>query len=249
MLRGLSASGVFLSGGTTVCPACELEHLRTPGGSCPNTNCPRHTVIDADFDRIFLAAHPYSLLSWAQGWTLFRAVTRAPVGAIAELGVYKGGSAMMLAAADPARHLHLFDTFTGHPAVWHRAHDRPGSHSPGSLGDTSVVEVAQRLTGMGAQVELYPGTFPLSFKDCIEDRFAVVHIDVDLWASAKAGLAIFGEALVPGGILVMDDFGTDECPGVKEAVMEYLDLYRERFIVSLTVYPTYQAILQKVSEE
>src|SRR6267142_3065515 len=98
------------------CPACELEAQPLFGGFCPNNNCPRHLLVYPTYDRLFALAHPYSLLSWAQGYTLYQAAQRAPLeGDFAELGVYKGGSALILHLADDTRTLNLFDTFAGHP--------------------------------------------------------------------------------------------------------------------------------------
>jgi len=56
---------------------------------------------------------------------------------------------------------------------------------------------------------------------------------------------VFGERLVPGGILVMDDYGTDECPGVIEAVEAWALVQGDRFTIERTAYPTYQAIITK----
>lgn len=239
------------------CPACALV-AEMPDGTCPNNNCPRHAIVDPAFDRIFGLAHPWSLLSWVQGYTLFRAARRVPAGAFAELGVYKGGSALMLHLADPSRPLHLFDTFAGHPPLWDYRHDRPGSHQPGTLGDTDAEVVRARLAAAGAQVELWVGTFPESLQrpelvgDVAYGRtlppLALVHVDVDLWASARAALLVFGRHLVRGGQLVLDDYGTDECPGVVQALDEYLVMHDQEFTVERVQHPTYQAVLTRVAE-
>lgn len=233
------------------CPACELA-AEMPDGTCPNNHCPRHWIVNPDVDRIFTLAHPFSLLSWAQAHTLYTCAQRVPtIGDFGEFGVYRGGSALMLHLASPERTLHLFDTFAGHPPLWSAEHDHPGSHQAGTLGNTSTAAVWELLTAQGATVQLWPGIFPASLEQ--ETRtlppFALVHVDVDLWASATAALRIFGEQILVGGMLVMDDFNSEECPGVLEAVEEYLytDEYpKGRWMVERTQYPTYQAVLTKV---
>lgn len=223
-----------------------------PDGTCPNNHCPRHRIVNPEVDRLFVLAHPYSLLSWAQAYTLYRCAQRVPViGDFAEFGVYRGGSAMMLHGAGPERTLHLFDTFAGHPPLWDAGHDHPGSHQAGTLGNTSPETVWERLQAQGASVQLWVGTFPDSVMADPRPlpRLALVHVDVDLWASAKAALMLFGEQIVMGGILVMDDYNSEECPGVLEAVEEYLHMEeypKGRWMVERTQYPTYQAVLTKV---
>ena len=230
------------------CPACELVAVPLFGGFCPNNQCPRHLTVHPTYDRIFALAHPWSLLSWAQGFTLFGAAKRVPLdGEFAEFGVYRGGSALILHHSDPDRLLNLFDTFEGHPNVHNLQHDRPGSHLVGTLGNTSQEAVAQVLydQGRGTGVRYWKGVFPDEIPVEQIPPLALVHVDVDLWASATAALAVFGERLVPGGILVMDDYGTDECPGVIEAVEDWATAQGDRFTIERTAYPTYQAIITK----
>jgi O-methyltransferase len=187
------------------------------------------------------------LLSWAQGYTLYQAAQRVPLeGDFAEFGVYRGGSALILHLADDARRLQLFDTFAGHPPIHDARHDRPGSHQAGTLGDTSPEQVMRLLGGHGAtHVRLWRGLFPDDHDVEQIPPLALIHVDVDLWKSARDALRIFSERLVPGGMFVMDDYGGDECPGVWEAVEEFAAAHAEHFTIERTSYPTYQAIFTK----
>lgn len=229
------------------CPACELVAVPLFGGFCPNNNCPRHMTVHPTYDRIFGVAHPYSLLSWAQGYTLFTAAKQVPLeGDFAEFGVYRGGSSLILHLADDRRALHLFDTFAGHPPRHDAKHDRPGSHQAGTLGNTSPEQVARLLEDHGTtRVELWQGIFPDDHDTDLIPPLALIHVDVDLWKSARDALRIFTAKLVPGGMFVMDDYGGDECPGVWEAVEEFAMTHTEQFTVERTAYPTYQAIFTK----
>jgi len=204
-------------------------------------------MVHPTYDKIFAKAHPYSLLSWAQGYTLFQRAREVPLeGDFAELGVYRGGSALILGLSDPDRVLHLFDTFQGHPDLHNADHDRPGSHLVGTLGDTNAAAVVELLKEHGVERgQCWVGTFPYAVDVSLMSRFALVHVDVDLWASATAALHIFPDKLVPGGVLVMDDYHTDECPGVLEAVEAWARLHQTEYIIERTAYPTYQAVIVK----
>jgi len=144
-------------------------------------------------------------------------------GAFAECGTYRGGTAYLLAAmlrdaGAGDRPLHLFDTFAGFPdsAVFERDSLRPGEWS-----DTSVREVASLLAPF-PNVRIHPGEIPGTFAHVRDERFAFVHVDVDLYPSTRDCCAFFYERLVSGGVLVCDDYGfADFRLAAKAAVDEF----------------------------
>lgn len=140
-------------------------------------------------------------------------------GEVLELGVYKGGSALVLQRAAPTRQLHLFDTFSGHPDV-DRFHDDRSAHPVGRFSDTNVNEVAALFRG--APVAIHRGVFPWSAKYWHPaPRLVVVHIDADLYESVRAACELLWPWMVPGGVMVFDDYGFPDCPGAKRAVDEW----------------------------
>ena len=86
-----------------------------------------------EFRRLYAQAEPRTLVGKARCLWLWRLAkfTAGKEGEIAEVGVYKGGTARILARACPQKTVHLFDTFAGMPEV------RPeiDSHKPGDFGD------------------------------------------------------------------------------------------------------------------
>jgi O-methyltransferase len=52
--------------------------------------------------------------------------------------------------------------------------------------------------------------------------YFLVHIYTDIHSSIAECLRYFYPRLVPGGIIVVDDFGAKKCPGVARAVHECL---------------------------
>lgn len=143
------------------------------------------------------------------------AVAHVP-GPVAELGVYRGGSAALIAGCLPMRDLHLFDTFVGLPAEARSGRDRLEA---GKFGDTSEATVAERLQGY--IVHLHAGLFPESAEGLEDLRFALVHIDADYYHSTRDGLWWFGERIVPGGVMLLDDWQQEDTPGVTQAVTDF----------------------------
>jgi hypothetical protein len=152
-------------------------------------------------------------------------------GDVAELGVFRGGTAKLIGHFAPGARLHLFDTFTGipeddaAPAGHHRRGDFP----------SDVEDVRRYLSNPNAifRVGVFPATAP---RDGV--RFRLVHIDGDILQTTEAALDWFGRRMVPGGIIVLDDFEWENCPGVATAV-------RERFAESrIEVRAKYQAVVR-----
>lgn len=139
-------------------------------------------------------------------------------GDLAEFGVYRGGSAKLLASLKGQRQLHLFDTFEGMPA----ARADVDHHRAGDFADTSLEAVREYLRPF-PKVEFYRGRFPESARGLAATpiRFSFVHLDVDLYESTKAGLAFFYPRLVAGGVLVSHDYRSRWCPGVRRAFDEF----------------------------
>ncbi|MEX2630114.1 MAG: TylF/MycF/NovP-related O-methyltransferase [Tistlia sp.] len=140
-------------------------------------------------------------------------------GSFAELGVYKGCSAKILNHLAPDRPLWLFDTFEGFPLE--HARDDPSSAEAGGLA-ASLAEVRD-FVGAAPDIHYCQGVFPETAAQVPEsERFALVHLDADLYAPTKAGLEFFYPRLVRGGILILHDYHSGLWPGVTSAVDEFL---------------------------
>jgi O-methyltransferase len=130
-------------------------------------------------------------------------------GHFAECGVYRGGSAFLIAstlagnAATNDRQLHLFDTFEGMPST---ANTDPSGIKEGRFGDTSLGAVQEYLKEFPF-VRFHPGYIPTTLEPVTDSRFAFVHIDVDLYQTTKDCLAFFYDRMVSGGVMVFDDYG------------------------------------------
>jgi O-methyltransferase len=163
-------------------------------------------------------------------------------GASAECGVRFGKSSFFIlnGLRDRDRPHHLCDSFEGlsEPAevdaeTWAR---REGWRA----GDLAVDErVTRRQLRDFPQCRFHRGWIPDCFAD-IEDReFALVHVDVDLYAPTLAAFEYFHPRLVPGGVMICDDYGFVSCPGARKAVDEYFDGQRDAVIE----LPTGQALI------
>jgi len=149
-------------------------------------------------------------------------------GDIAEIGVYKGGTAKLLALTCTSKDVCLFDTFQGMPPK-----DDPSidMHKEGDFNDTSLEAVQSALSDC-ENVKFYQGTFPDTIDETISEKFSLVHSDVDLYQCNIDVLEYFYPRMVDGGIIVFDDYEWKGCPGIKKSLDKFLSDKPEKLKVS-----------------
>ena len=140
-------------------------------------------------------------------------------GAVMEFGCFRGHTALHLAetmrSLGDSSKLYLFDSFEGLPesaapedADW-RAGDLAADHQ----------EVVLRFRKFG-NVEVVKGFFAdvLSGFPNVACKFA--HVDADLYVSIREVSEWLLERIVPGGMVIYDDYGFASCEGARKAVDE-----------------------------
>ena len=70
-------------------------------------------------------------------------------------------------------------------------------------------------------IKTYKGWIPSRFAEVSNSKFSFIHLDVDLYQPTLDSLNFFFERLVPGGILVCDDYNSSQFPGAKNAWDHY----------------------------
>ena len=137
--------------------------------------------------------------------------------------------------AGRARRHHIFDSFEGlsEPS----GPDRPSDARAWAWqrGDLSVpIETVRQNLRRFDFVAYHRGWIPERFHEVAERRFCFVHVDVDLYQPTRDSIEFFYERLVPGGVLLCDDYGFTTCPGARRAFDEFVADKPERSVVHLT---------------
>ena len=198
---------------------------------------------------------PFTMTSTERLYALYAAcnhvVDAGLPGAFVECGVWRGGSAMMMALCLKDRgiidrDIFLFDTFEGMPVPEgvdrsFAGEDARGTFEATRTGDDAsdwcyspLDEVKRNMLSTGypadrihlvkGKVEdTLPGGFPGS-------TIALLRLDTDWYASTRHELIHLYPKLVEGGVLIIDDFGHWE--GAKKAVIEYFDEHRPGILLN-----------------
>ncbi len=157
------------------------------------------------------------LLDEVEAIQIFRSIrqTSKIEGDIAEVGVFRGGSAKLICEAKETKNLHLFDTFKGLPALTREDSPRLFYENQFSASYDEVTHYLQNYQ----DVYFYKGLFPSTAGPIAHKNFSFVHIDVDLYEATLECIKFFYPRLNKGGILISHDYGF--ASGVKKAFDEF----------------------------
>ena len=179
---------------------------------------------DADFQAAFADIREHTLVDHFRCyelWQLIEQTAHLP-GDILEVGVWRGGTGCLMARRvqmlGSQAKVVLCDTFSG--VV--KAGAKDGAYRGGEHADTSLDIVNDLASRMGlANVETLIGIFPEETGERIADRrFALCHIDVDVYQSGLDVLEWVWPRMPVGGVVVYDDYGFATCDGITRLVNE-----------------------------
>jgi hypothetical protein len=150
-------------------------------------------------------------------------------GHFAEVGVYRGNSAAVLAhyARRFGRIVYLFDSFEGFDA-----RDLTGIDADRrkDFAQTSL-DLVRSLVGDEA-VTYIEGYFPESVPRQLADAaFSIVSIDCDLYQPIKASLEFFYSRLSAGGMLLLHDNSSGHFAGARQAIDQFAVMVPETLVL------------------
>jgi O-methyltransferase len=172
---------------------------------------------DDEFKAILKKIEGCTLVDKFRCFELFRlgVQLREKKGDVLEVGVWRGGTARILydylTGGDK---LYLADTFTG--VV--KSSEMDTLYRGGEHADTSEEIVRSLFVGLDIDRFIFlKGIFPDKTGDMLlSRRLKFVHIDVDTHDSARDIFEFVWDRIIPGGVVVFDDYGFNGCEGVTQ---------------------------------
>ena len=142
-------------------------------------------------------------------------------GAVAECGVYRGWFSGVLSEVFEKSKLYLFDSFEGfsqddleHDTGAARQWVETGANR--RLANTNEDIVALRILDR-SRLEIRKGFIPDTLEG-VDDRFAFVNLDMDLYIPQAAALDFFAGKMIRGGVILMHDYFSNTLTGTKRAL-------------------------------
>lgn len=174
-------------------------------------------------------------------------------GEIVECGVWRGGSMAAIARTlnhhNTERELWLFDTFEGMSPPTDvdvdflgntaeallDSQDRDNEESVWCCSTLSTVREAMEATCYPPQkIRYVVGKVEETLNGDLPESIALLRLDTDWYESTKIELEMLFPRLVPGGVLIVDDYGHWE--GCRRAVDEYLSGHGIRMLLNRIDY-------------
>ena len=208
------------------------------------------------FDQI-KGSHPYDqygdndTIAWRLHTLVWAAKSALKLdGDFVECGVFRGDFSWVITQATEflgsGKRFYLYDTFEGFSKKYSSPEDFDNDLGFWKLSrDTYQVpglyeSVCKRFAEM-KQIKVVKGDVPDSLKQAVPDRIAYLHLDLNSPKAEIGALEILFDRVVPGGVIVFDDYGWKIFHKQKEAA----DLFMEKRGYEILELPTGQGLLLK----
>jgi predicted O-methyltransferase YrrM len=175
----------------------------------------------------------------ANMWNLARLV--GP-GIFVEVGTYKGGTALHICNAIEHRDadFYCFDPFE--KGGFEKIGDQDKCFKPSDFTDTRYEDVVNLLSSK-PKAKVIQGFFPAAAENLNLRDIAFCHLDVDTYEATKDSLEFLAPRMARRGLIILDDMGHRETPGVNTAVTEFLAAHPSFLFIPM--FPVQAVLLPK----
>ena len=185
---------------------------------------------DSEFIKLSRKIDGYTLVDLNKQYLAYSYVKQlckiGVAGDYLEVGVWRGGLSALIAmtfekytAQHQKRKFYLADTFLGMPQT---NKDKDNFYKGGELSDTSELVVKNLFNKCGIHnYQILAGIFPNQTSSMLDSNsLAYLHIDVDIYDSAKSTFEYCWNKVTRNGMVVFDDYGYSSTEGVTYFVNE-----------------------------
>ncbi|MEM9703665.1 MAG: TylF/MycF/NovP-related O-methyltransferase [Planctomycetota bacterium] len=184
-------------------------------------------------------------------------------GDFVECGVWRGGSVMAMLhvlkrRGEEERDVHLFDTFEGMPPptdadrdkdgrlaetlLEQEKHDKAGSANWAYCTRDDVERNVATVGYPAEKLHFVAGKVEDTIPDAAPETISLLRLDTDWYESTAHEMEHLFPRLVPGGVLILDDYG--HWDGARRAVDEYLEQNDIRLFLQRVDYTGRLAVKQ-----
>lgn len=161
-------------------------------------------------------------------------------GDMVEFGCYKGDTAKLMSFLSN-KTLYVFDSFDGLP--------QSVENKPGEM-KMPINQFADNFVNSGIRMPyIRQGWFRDLNAEHLPEKISFAHLDGDLYDSTLDSLKLIYDKLVPGAVILIDDYGHDKYwTGVKQATLEFFADKPEKVVELKGMHGTlaYKALIKKL---
>lgn len=161
---------------------------------------------------------------------LEKAVANTDKGDVVEFGCYAGTTSLFMSRflyiQKIPRELYVYDSFEGLPEKKAEDQSRAGDQFvPGELSVSKKQFILNYKKAGLALPHVKKAWFSDLSDDDLPDKIAFAFLDGDYYESVLTPLKIISSRLVPGAIIVVDDYANEALPGAAKAVDEWINIH------------------------
>lgn len=147
-------------------------------------------------------------------------------GDFVEMGCYKGDTSLLIAEVlqESDKRLWIYDSFEGLPEKRKEDESLLGEAFKGGELYVTKREVKERFLRAGIKVPVIKKAwFSELVNEDLPRKIAFAFLDGDFYESIRDSLAIVGDKISDGGVIMIHDYKNPALPGVARAVDEWLN--------------------------
>jgi O-methyltransferase len=214
------------------------KELLTPGIDAEYVNI----LFDPEFKSSVAQVRKHTCLDVARLANLWNLARLAGPGIFLEIGSFQGGTALHICNAIAHRDatFYCFDPFE--KGGFENMTDLDKCFKPNDFTNTRFESVVELLSSK-PNAKVIQGFFPAEAESLELRDIAFCHLDVDIYDATRRSLEYLAPRLAPRGLIVIDDFGQTETPGVNRAVAEFLAGHPSFLLIPM--FPVQAVLLPK----
>lgn len=167
---------------------------------------------------------------------LSRALDATATGDVVEFGCYAGTTSLfisrLLNIQKSTRELNVYDSFEGLPEK--RVEDASRAGDQFKAGELAVTKkqfiVNYKKAGLSLP-RIHKGWFSDLIEADVPEKIAFAFLDGDYYESVLTPLRLIWPRLVPGAVIVVDDYANEALPGAAKAVDEWLETHPAKLTI------------------
>jgi O-methyltransferase len=176
---------------------------------------------DPDFKRSVAEVRDYTCLDLVRLANLWMLAKMAGTGTFLEVGSFRGGTALHICNAMEGRDTPFFSIDPFETGGFENLIDCDRAWKSSDFTNTHYDSVCALLANKSF-AKVIRGFFPAAAKQLDLDNIAFCHLDVDIYNATLESLEYLAPRLAPKGVIVVDDTGHNETPGVDLAVRDFV---------------------------
>lgn len=163
---------------------------------------------EIDFNNSYKMINEHTLNPKSRLYTIHELSKRYLVenSSFIEVGTWKGGVCGLVSFSNPSKNIDIIacDSFTGVK----NSGKNDTFFQNDEYSDATIEDLIELSKITPHKIKVIKGIFPDSVKSTtFTKNISMAHIDVDTYISAKQSFDYISERLIPGGVVVLDDYG------------------------------------------